>query len=225
MRYLKLFETEADFENGKSQLEKPWVALTKDDEVVHYYENEPTPPEPPFTGNYIHYTSTDGNIVVPNVSDAAHWGANLTANTYDNGVGTWWFDGIPTKMNYNIDTDLGMFENCNNLLSLEIPNSVTSIEAYAFASCSGLTAIEFPNSVTEIAFRLFYRSKGITSIVIPNSVTSIADRAFFWCSNLSDFNYGGTMAEWNNVTLGIDWIYGVSFTVVHCSDGDSTRLS
>ena len=44
MKHLKIFETEVAFKAAKSNLEQPWVALTEDDENVHFMEGgEPTP--------------------------------------------------------------------------------------------------------------------------------------------------------------------------------------
>ena len=59
-----------------------------------------------------------------------------------------------------------------------IPNSVTSIGAYAFNGCYDLTSITIPNSVTSIGERAFESCYGLTSVTIPNSVTSIGDYAF-----------------------------------------------
>lgn len=66
-----------------------------------------------------------------------------------------------------------------------IPNSVTSIGAFAFVQCSGLTAVEIPNSVTSIGMSVFSKCSGLTSIKIPNSVTSIGESAFSYCSGLT----------------------------------------
>ncbi len=67
---------------------------------------------------------------------------------------------------------------CNGLISLTIPNSVTSIGSYAFARCSGLTNVSIPNSVTSIGSYAFARCSGLTNVSIPNSVTSIETYAF-----------------------------------------------
>ncbi len=72
---------------------------------------------------------------------------------------------------------------CKNTI---IPNSVTTIDDYAFYDCDGLTSIVIPNSVTEIGFGAFESCTGLTSIVIPNSVTSIGDGAFCNCWRLTD---------------------------------------
>lgn len=65
-----------------------------------------------------------------------------------------------------------------SLNSITIPNSVTSIGVRAFYDCSNLTSIEIPNSVTSIRDNAFMYS-GLTSIIIPNSVTSIGNQAFY----------------------------------------------
>ena len=85
--------------------------------------------------------------------------------------------------------------------SVTIPDSVTSIDNYAFNGCTGLTSITIPDSVTSIGDRAF---QGCTSladkdgfvivknvlydyygknpqIIIPECVTSIGDEAFKDC--------------------------------------------
>ena len=54
-----------------------------------------------------------------------------------------------------------------------IPNSVTSIESWAFDRCKSLTSITIPNSVTSIGWGAFASCSGLTSLTIGNSVTSI----------------------------------------------------
>ena len=66
-----------------------------------------------------------------------------------------------------------------------IPNSVTTIEDYAFSDCTSLTSITIPNSVTSIGINAFRVCSSFTTITIPNSVTSIGNRAFDGCSSLN----------------------------------------
>ncbi len=77
------------------------------------------------------------------------------------------------------------FSSSSGLTSINIPNSVTSIGGSAFYGCSGLTSINIPNSVTSIGNDTFYDCSGLTSIDIPNSVTSIGSWAFYGCSGLT----------------------------------------
>lgn len=88
----------------------------------------------------------------------------------------------------------GAFFSCKSLKSINIPNSVTSIEDYAFCN-SSLTSIDIPNSVTSIEQNAFSSCSSLTSIDIPNSVTSIGDSAFSSCSALTSANIPNTVTS------------------------------
>ena len=77
------------------------------------------------------------------------------------------------------------FRNCSSLTSITIPNSVTSIGGSAFSDCSNLTSITIPDGVTSIGGSAFVRCSSLTSITIPNSVTSIREYTFYDCSALT----------------------------------------
>ena len=77
------------------------------------------------------------------------------------------------------------FEGCVSLKSLAIPPKVTNIGNGAFRGCTSLTSITIPDSVISIGDDAFYYCSSLTSIVIPSSVTSIGDRAFAGCSSLT----------------------------------------
>jgi hypothetical protein len=77
-----------------------------------------------------------------------------------------------------------------------IPDSVTSIGAFAFQNCKGLTSIVIPDSVTTIRINAFSSCTGLASIIIPESVTSIGsgggnNGAFFDCSETFTAVYKG----------------------------------
>ena len=76
-----------------------------------------------------------------------------------------------------------------NLTSITIPDSVTSIGSYAFRDCENLTNITIPNSVTSIGDHAFYYCENLISITIPDSVTSIGNCAFY-ASGLSSVKIG-----------------------------------
>ena len=78
------------------------------------------------------------------------------------------------------------FNNCTELTSIVISNSVTYIGGSAFDGCSGLTSIVIPDSVTYIGGSAFDGCSGLTSITIPDSVTEIGCCAFEGCKNLSE---------------------------------------
>ena len=110
------------------------------------------------------------------------------------------------------------FYKCTLLTSIEIPNSVTSIEYNAFYGCSKLTSVTIPNSVTSIGSSAFSNCSKLTSVVIGDSVRSIGDYAFYDCSSLTSIKFDGTKAEWNAIEKG-DWNSNVPATDIVCSNG------
>ena len=60
----------------------------------------------------------------------------------------------------------GAFNGCSNLVSVEIPQSVTSIGSYAFSGCS-LTSVSLPTSLTYLGSAAFLGCKSLTAIDIP----------------------------------------------------------
>ena len=94
---------------------------------------------------------------------------------------------IPAEINGVPVKEIGdsAFEYCESLISIEIPNSVTTIGDHAFKGCKSLTSISIPNSVTTIGDWAFYACTSLTSISIPNSVTTIGDGVFISCTSLT----------------------------------------
>ena len=77
------------------------------------------------------------------------------------------------------------FYGCNSLASVSIPNSVTSIGYHAFSGCSSLASASIPSSVTRIGYHAFQNCSSLTSVTIPGSLTTIERGVFYGCSNLS----------------------------------------
>lgn len=80
------------------------------------------------------------------------------------------------------------FYKCNSLISVIIPNSVTSIGDFAFYKCDSLISIIIPDSVTSIGCQTFYGCSALTSITIPNSIINIGNNAFGKCTSLPIIN-------------------------------------
>ncbi len=74
-----------------------------------------------------------------------------------------------------------------------IPDTVTSIEEYAFYGCAKITEIALPDSLTEIERNTFCRCTSLESINIPNGVASIGKAAFASCSALESIVLPNTL--------------------------------
>ena len=84
-------------------------------------------------------------------------------------------------------TEIGSyaFYEFNNVEKINIPNSVTSIGESAFARCFNLASITIPGSVASIGKEAFWDCSGLTSITMSKGVTNIGERAFCDCSSLT----------------------------------------
>lgn len=96
---------------------------------------------------------------------------------------------IPETVFYNgikfiiIEIDKSAFQNCENLVTVSLPNTIVKIGDYAFEWCEKLTDVVIPPNVIEIGERAFSGSN-LQSIVIPESVKFIGEHAFSSGENL-----------------------------------------
>lgn len=76
------------------------------------------------------------------------------------------------------------FSHSDSLTNIAIPNGVTSIRDFAFSNCYSLMNITIPDSVTSVSSYTFYACYSLMNITIPDNVTRIDDSAFYYCSAL-----------------------------------------
>lgn len=123
--------------------------------------------------NEIWYTSNTGQKIQPVYY---RFGAKLLSNKYTDGKGVMTFNGPVTKIGEMA------FENCNELLTITLPDTVTRIDDYAFENCEELHTINIPSGVTLIGFNAFSISQGargrLRSITIPSGVTRLESMTF-----------------------------------------------
>ena len=141
----------------------------------------------PFVGESASATSASSNTL---------FGYIFGTSSYEGGVSTKQTYNGYSYTTYHIPSSLksvtitggknlfGAFYGCENLISIQIPDSVTSIGDYAFRYCSSLTSVTIPDSVTSIGWYAFEGCSSLTSVTIGSSVTSIGSDAFYDCPKL-----------------------------------------
>ncbi len=87
------------------------------------------------------------------------------------------------------------FHNLSSINDFTFGDKVETIPACLCTGLSGFTSIEIPNSVTSIEYKAFYDCSSLTSVTIPNSVTSIGDYAFP-ANAVQEIHFTCTMEEW-----------------------------
>jgi len=87
------------------------------------------------------------------------------------------------------------FANCQSIKSVVISDSVTDIDIYAFAYCRYLESVDLPDTLTTIGDDAFRDCRSLTAIEIPNSVTSIGINAFIDCEALTSVVLPGAVTR------------------------------
>jgi hypothetical protein len=124
----------------------------------------------------------------------------IPSNVISIGKGAFWCDALKSiyvaadNANYSSSFDGILFNKTEDTLiqypagksgAYTITDSVTKIEAFAFADCVGLTSVDIPNGVTKIGEYAFSDCKSLKSVTIPNGVKSINSNAFKGCLGLT----------------------------------------
>ena len=111
------------------------------------------------------------------------------------------------------------FQACDNLVSVFVPESVTTIGNLAFAFCGNLTSVTISDGVKHIGEGAFMHCYKLSSITIPNGVTAINEAAFASCYSLTSVTFEGTVEQWGTVLKDDAWNEGADITAVICSNG------
>ncbi len=80
----------------------------------------------------------------------------------------------------------GAFSFNDDLVSVEVPDTVKKISRMAFLSCDKLENVKLSDNLESIGGFAFYGNESLKKITIPDSVTSIDEEAFSGCSTMDE---------------------------------------
>ena len=118
--------------------------------------------------------------------------------------------------NYTSSSSVPWYDSRDQISSVVVLDSVTSIGSYAFSYCKSLTSITIPDSVTSIGSYAFENCTSLTSITIPDSVTSIGSYAFINCTLPIIY----CEAESKPIGWNYQWNYSSYPVVWDCNNND-----
>lgn len=130
------------------------------------------------------YTGEGGDVVIPE-----------SFSVVDNGDGTQSYVkgdqySVTAIASASYSTS-GAFYNRDDITSITLPASITTIGDYAFTECSNLAHIDLSNctSLTSIGASAFQYCSSLESITLPASLETIGVNAFQNCTTLSQVDF------------------------------------
>lgn len=116
-------------------------------------------------------------------------------------------EGLPVK-----EISDWAFSYQDEITSIALPDTITTIGDGAFLYCSELTSVNIPEAVTTIGDDAFNMCSGITSFTIPKNVKSIGVNAFLDCQALSVAKENASYIMENGVLMNADKTRLLQFT-------------
>ena len=140
------------------------------------FEGETPGTEAKPANNEIWYTTSDGNVI-ETYNSIDNFGANIVSNTYADGKGVIKLDGDAIRL-------LEAFEGDATLLTVTLPDSVTTLGGYSFSVCPNLTTINFGNGITTVESNAIYDCPSLSeftgSIVSDDGYCLVVEGVLFY---------------------------------------------
>lgn len=129
---------------------------------------------------------------VTSIGEMAFWGcSNLQSVTFSSEI-------------ESLTLGKGVFSECTQLASLEIPECVNAIPESMCEGCTSLSSIKLPESYAYIGKAAFWKCNMLKNIQIPDSCTLIGEWAFRDCERLSSVTFETSSESEEEFILGDD---------------------
>ena len=125
--------------------------------------------------------STLTNFTVTAAETSGNCGQNLK---WSFSAGTLTISGKGEMQNYN-ERDLAPWSHLSNqIVSVRLPKSITTIGSFAFYECTALRAISIPDNVQNISGKAFYNCTALRLVNLSDNLKFIGRSAFYNCEKL-----------------------------------------
>ena len=107
---------------------------------------------------------------------------------------------LPLSLTDGMNAAIGAsaFRNCSSLNNVYIPGNVQTIDQSAFQGCTGLTAVYLSDGLQRINQQAFFDCTALRTITIPANVVLVDQQAFGNCGSLKEVYFTGNAPA-------IDW--------------------
>ena len=83
-----------------------------------------------------------------------------------------------------------------------------------------LTKLVLPEDITAVGDWTFAGCVDLTEVVLHPGVTGFGQRAFLECEGLTLIHYPGSVEEWKQLSMGVNWDFQAEECVIVCLDGE-----
>ena len=140
-------------------------------------------------------------------------GNPINLSQLNNNQGLYTFDKKGTHdVIYSLKNDYinnNMFEDCVDLLSIEIPNELREIGGESFKGCLSLEDVDidiFMSNIIGIGPYAFENCESLTSFTVPKEVSIITEGTFQNCASLSQIYF---FEDTNQITVANQNVFGI----------------
>ena len=102
------------------------------------------------------------------------------------------------------------FKGCTSLKSVYLPETITEIGACAFEDCTSLESIEIPPKVKSLYYTL-NGCKSLKELKLHEGFTTFDYYAILYCTNLSELHLPSTVREFDRFSISQEYIKDVYF--------------
>ena len=132
------------------------------------------------------------SITIPDavkaIDDYAFYNCYNLTSVYINDIATWSGINFASNTANPLTYAHHLYLNGEEVTELIIPNSVSTINAYAYSGCTNLVSVILPDNLSMIKWNAFQGCYSLTTLTIPASVEYIYQEAFAGCSALTQIN-------------------------------------